>query len=156
MSDYEYSLIVNAAPEQVFNFVSNVRNLPKYLPTVRHAEPQGGDRVRVQGEAQGRLYDNDGFFRVDERQRRMEWGSDGEHEYRGWLDVAPGADGGASSIITVRLQFEPRGETAQQLDRQTGDRDLTIQQGLQQALESIKNVFEGHDGKIEPMTAKQK
>lgn len=152
MSEYEHSLTIEAAPDEIFRFVADVSNLPKYLPTVHHAMSQGNERVRVQGEARGQAYDNDGFFRIDPRQRRMEWGSDGEQHYQGWLEVKPnghaGADGQPGSEVTIHLTFEPLPEMAQKLAQQTGDHSRTIQQGLEQALASIKNICEGHGSKV--------
>ncbi|HYE71836.1 MAG TPA: SRPBCC family protein [Blastocatellia bacterium] len=72
MSTYQHSLRIEANPAQVFDYVSDVRNLPDYLPTVRHAEPQGNDRVEIEGNASGHEYANDGFFKIDKEQRRME------------------------------------------------------------------------------------
>jgi uncharacterized membrane protein len=151
MSDYRHSLRVEANADEVFGFVSDAGNLPDYLPTVRQAEAQGGERVRVKGNAAGREYDSDGFFRVDAGRRRMEWGSDGESEYRGWLEVKE-ADGGACDV-TVSLSFTPRPDQARQFEEQTGDRDRTIRQGIETALASIKNICEGRGGKVEYRTA---
>ncbi|CAA9506731.1 MAG: hypothetical protein AVDCRST_MAG62-277 [uncultured Sphingomonas sp.] len=54
--EYEDSVTVDADASAVFDFVSDVRNLPKYLPTTKDAQTQGEGRVRVQGEAQGNRY----------------------------------------------------------------------------------------------------
>jgi uncharacterized protein YndB with AHSA1/START domain len=137
MSEYQQSINIQAGPEQIFRFVSNPQNLPKYLPTVHEAQPQPGARIRVRGIAAGQLYDSDGFFHVDEARRRMEWGSDGENDYRGWLEVKEAADN-ASSQVTVHLSFEPRPELAERFAQQSGDRDKTVNQGIREALEAIK------------------
>jgi uncharacterized protein YndB with AHSA1/START domain len=55
MPDYEHSLTIEASPETVFDFVSDIANLPKYLPTTHHAEAQPGGRVRVQGRPEAML-----------------------------------------------------------------------------------------------------
>ena len=34
MSEYHHSQRVEGSPDKVFNFVADVNNLPKYLPTV--------------------------------------------------------------------------------------------------------------------------
>ena len=81
--------------------MSKVENLPKYLPTTHSAQPQQGDRVRVQGEAQGHEYDADGFFRTDKDAHRIEWGAD-EQYYSGWLEVTGQGD---DSSMTVHLSF---------------------------------------------------
>lgn len=152
MSEYEHTANVQSRAQQVFDFVSNVSNLPRYLPTVQKAMPQGEERVRVQGEAGGRQYDSDGFYRVDKSRKRMEWGSDGENQYRGWLEVKDG-ESGTTATVTAHLSFEPREDTRQKLDQQSGDYHRTIQDGLEKALQSIKNLCEGRGGKVESSAA---
>ena len=150
MAEYESSLPVNASPDAVFDFVSDIGNLPKYLPTTHHAEAQGSNRVRVQGEANGHKYDSDGRFHADATEHRLEWGSDGETAYNGWLEIEGAGD---ESLVTVHLSFTPRPDQGARMDEQTGDRDTTIQQGLDASLRSIKNIVEGVGGKIEPPAA---
>lgn len=151
MPEYEQSAFVNADPQSIFDFVSDVRNMPKYLPTTHHAELQGENRVRVQGEAHGNPYDSDGFLHVDQGDLRMEWGSDGENRYRGWLEI-DGDDGG--SEVTVHLSFAPSPDQAAQIGQNTGGNpDPAIQEGLRAAVQSIKNEVEGSGGKVEPATA---
>ncbi|MFO1349547.1 MAG: SRPBCC family protein [Gammaproteobacteria bacterium] len=145
MSEYEYSLAVRAAPDEVFQFVSDPDNLARYLPTVHEAKAQPGERLRVKGEAAGHFYDSDGFYHVNADERRMEWGSDGENRYRGWLQVMPT---GGDAQVTVHLSFEPRPDQERQFEAQTGDRDVTIHQGLVDALHSVKNLCEG-GGKVQ-------
>ena len=150
MPEYEHSLTVQAPPEAVFDFVSDVSRLPQYLPTTHHAEAQPGGRVRVQGEAGGRAYDSDGYFRTDPVNWRLEWGSDGENRYSGWLEIDGVAD---ECEVTVHLNFQPNPEQGRRMEEQTGDRDGTIQDGLAAALESIRNQVEGRGGKVEPAAA---
>ena len=142
MSEYQQSINIQAGPDHIFRYVSNPQNLPQFLPTVKEAHPQPGARIRIRGIAAGQLYDNDGFFHVDEDRRRMEWGSDGENQYRGWLEVKEAADS-ASAQVTVHLTFEPRPEQAERFEQQSGDRDRTINQGIRDALESIKTQMQG-------------
>jgi ribosome-associated toxin RatA of RatAB toxin-antitoxin module len=151
--EYEDTLTVEASPQAVFDFVSDVANLPKYLPTTHHAEPQQGERVRVQGEAAGHRYDSDGWFRADRTEYRLEWGSDGENLYSGWLEIDEGTDPD-SCTVTVHLSFQPKPHQNERLAEQGGgDRDATIQRGLEAALQSIKNLCEGEGGKVEPPQA---
>lgn len=152
MNEYEHTLTIKSRPQQVFDFVSEISNLPRYLPTVRNAMPQGTARVRVQGEAAGHQYDSDGYYHVDKTRQRMEWGSDGENQYRGWLEVT-GDDADTTATVTVHLSFEPRPDIAERYDQQSGNRHRTILEGLESALQSIKNLCEGKGGKIEPHAA---
>jgi hypothetical protein len=117
------------------------------LPTVETVERQADDRVEVHGEVRGRNYEDDGWFRVDQARRRIEWGAD-EHTYSGWLTVAA-ADGGAQ--VVAHLSFAPyvtpsgrpiSGEPAVESD--------PIEQSLEAALDSLRNLMEGRGGKEEP------
>ena len=151
MSEYEQTAIIQCRAQQVFDFVSTIDNLPRYLPTVTNAMPQDGERVRVQGEAAGHRYDSDGFYHVDKSRKHMEWGSDGENQYHGWLEVRD--NGGTTTTVVVHLSFEPNPAMNKRFEQQTGDRDRTIQEGLQNAVESIKNLCEGRGGKVESSAA---
>lgn len=146
--EFEQSTTVEASPERVYAFVSDVRNLPKYLPTTKSAEPQQGERVRVQGEAEGHKYDSDGYFRKDEANRRLEWGAD-EHYYSGWLEVAGSGD---SADVTVHLTFKGRPSKD---GANGGPSENDIREGLVKSLESIKNFVEDDrpDTKEEPDAA---
>jgi hypothetical protein len=147
MAEYERSRLVQASPDDVFAFVSDPDNLAAFVPTVDAAEPQAPGRVRVQGESRGHACDDDGWFRVDEARRRLEWGAD-EHDYSGWLTVA-GDDGGAQ--VVVHLSVAPfvtasgrpiTGEPPAEPD--------PIEQSLESALDSLRNLMEGRGGKEEP------
>ncbi|MFC4453985.1 SRPBCC family protein [Deinococcus sonorensis] len=143
---------VQASPEQVYAFVSDVRNLPRYLPTTKHAEPQGPDRVVVDGVAQGHDYHADGQFHQDAEQRRLSWSSDGEIRYSGHLEVVPAGTG--ESEVRVHLTFDPDPQhAATQGTPGHAPQDHQIQEGIDKALESIANQLEGRGGKVEPSSA---
>lgn len=148
MKEYQQSKKVQASADEVFAFVSDIQNLPKYLPTVHNAMPQQGERIRVQGEAGGHRYDSDGHFRVDKANRRMEWGSDGEHNYSGSLEVKEAGDKSACEVA-VNIKFDPKPELAQKFEQQGGDRHRVINEGINKALASIQNLCEGKGGKVE-------
>ena len=67
---------MNATPEQVFDFIADISNLPKHLPTTKAAQGPGPGRVRVRGEANGHAYDGDGYLRPNRDALRLEWGAD--------------------------------------------------------------------------------
>lgn len=143
MSEYEHATTVQASPETVFAFVSDVHNLPRYLPTVHNAMPAAGGKVRVQGEAQGHPYDDDGYLRVDQASRRMEWGSDGEDDYSGWLTVT--GDDAMRATVTVHLAFGEQTGDEQQIPNQ----DERIERGLREALDAIRQEVEQQGGSME-------
>jgi hypothetical protein len=142
MSEYEQSLAIQASPQAVFEFVSSVQNLPRFMPTTQHAQALGGEQVRVEGEVKGHQYAADGQFHVDPSAQRLEWKAD-EGYYSGWLQVRPTGDGTASEVtIHIALQGYAPGTTAQQ--RPT---DQQIERGLADALTSIKeSVQSATDG----------
>ena len=152
MGEYERSITISAPMQKVEAFVTDVENLPKYLPTTKKAEPQDGERVRVQGEARGQSYDSDGYFRMNKSQNRMEWGSDGEENYKGWLQFSPMAAQNQTQVI-VHLTFDPPPKMGEKLAQSTASKEQTIEKGLEEAMLSIKNIVEGRGGKIDNLQA---
>lgn len=147
MSEYEQSIMINAPRQQIEAFVADVKNLPKYLPTTKQAMPEPGERVRVKGDAHGHHYDSDGYFHMDQNRHRMEWGSDGEEVYRGWLAFQE-ENQDKTTKLTVHLTFEPNPKMKQELAQPTSSQDETIRRELEASLKSIKNIIEGHGGKL--------
>jgi uncharacterized protein YndB with AHSA1/START domain len=116
MATYEQSITVAVPPSRLYAYLSDVDNLPEYMPRVTQAhavddgeavavtaeiDPEGGEPQTVHGEA---------WLRVREEGRSLEWGSQGPNDYSGELEVDPGDGGG--STLTVRLHTE-RTEGAQ-------------------------------------------
>lgn len=147
--EYERSMTIDAPAEQIFDFMSEISNLPKYMPTTKRAESQGGERVRVQGEAEGHRYDADGYLRADRDAMRLEWGAD-EGYYSGYMQVEPQGD--SSAQVTVHLSFR---DTPAPDDDDSGDAPSPsdIEEGMQKSLESIANQVTGRGGKEEPAAA---
>jgi hypothetical protein len=147
MAEYERSRLVQASPDDVFAFVSDASNLATILPTVDTVERQADDRVEVHGEVRGRTYEDDGWFRVDEARRRIEWGAD-ERTYSGWLTVA-GADDGAQ--VVAHLSFAPYvTPSGRPISGEPEVESDPIEQSLEAALDSLRNLMEGRGGKEEP------
>jgi uncharacterized membrane protein len=132
MREYEHALRSNAAPDDIFRFVADVRNRPTYMSNIYSALPQENDRVRVQGAMEGHYYDVDGFFRVDRHQHHIAWGTDGPQQYRGWRALQPEADG--ATKVTVHLAFDAPASSPQPVTQHTSDHDRTMQHLLEQTL----------------------
>lgn len=145
MAEYEQSMAMAASPEAVFDFVADIENLPKYLPTTKSAQSQGENRVRVQGEANGHAYDSDGYLRPDHGAHRMAWGAD-EGYYSGWMEVMPEGEG---SLVTVHISLRGKPPGAPEGE---GPPEAQIQEGLASALLSIQNFVQGGPGgeKVQP------
>ena len=147
MAEYERSRLVQASLDDVFAFVSDVRNIAAFVPTVDTVEPQAEGRVEVHREVQGQAYEDDGWFRVDQTRRRIEWGDD-ERTYSGWLTVA-GEDGGTQ--VVAHLSFAPYvTPSGRPISGEPEDEPDPIEQSLEAALDSLRNLMEGRGGKEEP------
>jgi hypothetical protein len=132
MGDYEHSTSVTADPDALFQYLSDVHNLPDYFSSMRAAEPtgrpaHGGSEVHVVAEVDGTRREGEAWMTTDTEQRKLSWGSEGPNGYRGELEV-DGHDGG--SRVIVRLHTE----------RVDGE---GIRAGLEQTLATIKEQVEG-------------
>jgi uncharacterized protein YndB with AHSA1/START domain len=83
VKEYEQTQTIEASPDEVFAWLSNVGNLPEYLPPVVGTSIEGpaaegtpGQRIRATLEypGGGGTFDAEGYLAVDEGRRRMEWG----------------------------------------------------------------------------------
>lgn len=141
---YEQSMTIHASADQIFDFVSDVSNLPKYLPTTKHAERQAEDRVIVEGGGDDFHYRADGYLRPDRDNYKMEWGAD-ERYYSGRLQIEPQGDDSANVSVSLRFSGSPPGAPEGQ-----GPSKEQINDGIRKALESIENFVTGTGGKVKP------
>lgn len=144
MPTYEQTMTIPASAQQIYDFIADVENLPKYLPTTQEAHSQGTDRVVVEGSAAGHPYHADGYLRPNPNEMSLAWGAD-EGFYSGELEVEGESD---ESQVTVRLMFKERPDADGR-----GPTEADIREGLQKALESIHNHVTGQGGKVEPSSA---
>ncbi len=85
--EHEHTQHVAAAPDRVFAALADLENLPRYVPQVTAAVRGEGDTVSVEARYEGHTQQGEGWFRVDEPSRRVEWGS-AASGYRGWMQVS--------------------------------------------------------------------
>ena len=91
MKEYQQTELIDAPADEVFRWVSDVDNLPKYLPPIKDADIEGssaegtlGERVRLEGEIPDRgEFESEGYFQVDAENLRMEWGAEVYRDYSG-------------------------------------------------------------------------
>lgn len=155
MSEYEQTQTVGAPPEEVFAWLSDVGNLPSYLPPVVDASIQGpsaegmpGRKVHTTLEypGGGGTFDAEGYLAVDEGERRMEWGAEAGRDYSGWLTVAE--SGGGESEVTVHLSLGERSVEGEMEGQASEGQDM-LAQGIVETLESIRRQIEEGSGKVE-------
>ena len=148
--DFESSRSIQAAPDEVFAFVSDVENLPSFVPTARAAQAAGAGRAHVEGEALGRTYDSEGYFRADPARRRMDWGVDVHEGYSGWLEVAERDPG---SQVTIHLSFPAASPDGAGLDETDSSRPAAVRDGLDASLASLDRLVSEVGGPAERSTA---
>jgi uncharacterized protein YndB with AHSA1/START domain len=88
---HQHTEHIAASPDAVFAAISDVRNLPRFVPQMTAARPSGDDRVEVAARYHGHEQRGEASFHADDAQRRIEWGS--PSGYRGWMEVAADGDG---------------------------------------------------------------
>lgn len=133
MGDYDTSITVAVSPATLFSYLSDVQNLPAYMPRLTSAKPHDGDKVTVTAhvEPPGKPEQDvksEAWIRVLEEGKSLEWGAPGPRDYRGRLHVAAGDDADHSQL-SVELHTECI-EGEQVID------------GLEEALDGIKSAVE--------------
>lgn len=127
MADYTGTTTVSAPEDSLFAYLSDVENLPGYFARMREAHRTQADEVHtVAVMPDGSTYEGEAWFRVDQGAKHIAWGSEGENDYSGYLDVS--ADGGGSQV-EVHIH-SPHVESQE------------VQQGIDQTLATIRQQVE--------------
>lgn len=149
---YDDTQELTVSADEAFAFLSDVANLPRYLPPITEAHTIDGEvpevpevpEVHMEGHGpDGDAFAGEGPLRIDREARRMEWSSEITRAYSGWLTVADAGDG--QSAVQVHLEFGPR-SAEPEIQRETDeDRDPTAE-ALRASLETIRRQLEGEGG----------
>jgi uncharacterized membrane protein len=130
MADFTGSTRVEASADALFDYLSDVSNLPRYFARMTSAEPGEGEEVRTTASMpDGTEVGGDAWFRVDPERRHLEWGSEGPSSYGGQLDVT---EAGSGAVVELRLHTT-RAEPG----------DQEVQDGIDETLAKIKELTEG-------------
>ena len=128
--EYEESRGMPADAEIVFDVLSDVDAMERWLPTAMQVEPAGPNRVHVEGRGDGFHYDTEGLFRAQRDQLRIEWGSEGP-DYAGWAQVYH--SGAGTSEVNLHLSF-----FGDQPQSHEGAAAEQIRQGMREALARLE------------------
>jgi hypothetical protein len=104
MPTYRHSARADIPADELFAFLSEPRNLPRYFPQLTVAEPASEDEVRFEAGLQGRRVAGKAWLHTDPRFRTLSWGTENEDNYHGELHI--GASAAGSCEITVILHTE--------------------------------------------------
>lgn len=128
--EYEESRGMPADAEIVFDVMSDVDTMARWLPTTMDVGTAGPDRIHVEGGGEGFHHDTDGLFRAQKDQLRMEWGSGGP-DYAGWAQVHHHSGAGASEV-NLHLSFLGKQPMAHD-----GAAAEEMRQGMREALDRL-------------------
>jgi len=107
MAEIDGSRAFKITADALWAVVADPARLADWVPTMRRAQPSGeggragtggragSEKVHVEGESHGHPYSLDSPLRIDESDRRLDWGTEGNYGYRGSVRVAerpPGSE----------------------------------------------------------------
>jgi uncharacterized protein YndB with AHSA1/START domain len=150
--EYQRERRIYVSPDAVFAFVTDVENLPTFVPTVEMATPAAEGRVRLSGKVGGNHYEDEGWLHVDHNQRGLEWGVE-TREYTGWMTVTGANMDGTETDVVVHLSLPPHeSASGRPLTGERAAEPDPIEAGLEASLDSLRNILEGTGGKERPDT----
>jgi uncharacterized membrane protein len=129
MGDFTGSTTVDVPPDALFDYLSDVGNLPDYFTRMTSAQRIDGREVHTTARMpDGQEVEGDAWFTVDDGSQRIEWGSEGPNDYHGYVDVTPSGEG---SSVEVHLHTT-----------RVGDGDSQVDDGIRETLANIKRQAE--------------
>ena len=96
---HEHTEHVAASADAVYAAISNLDNLPRFVPQLTGVRPAEGDQIEVDARYHGHEQHGEATFRANAGERRIEWGA--PSGYHGWMKVDPDGEG---SRLTLFLQ----------------------------------------------------
>ena len=136
MGDFLATTTVDATPNALFDYLSQVDNLPRYFARMTSATAvMGKDEVHTTARMpDGQQVEGDAWFRANTHDQRIDWGSEGPHDYHGSLQVN---DASGTTEVQVRMHTS-----------RVADGDAAVEQGLRDTLATIKDLVEKpHDAR---------
>ncbi|RJK96322.1 SRPBCC family protein [Vallicoccus soli] len=131
MAEFEASRTVPVPPERLFEVAADVERMAAWVPMADEVHGAGADRVHLDG----RDGEQDALFRARPEQRRLEWGTEADGSYAGWLQVyASGTDDRASEV-NLHLSF-----LGDQPQAHGGAAARDVQAELERALEALAGL----------------
>jgi uncharacterized protein YndB with AHSA1/START domain len=103
--EHEHTEHVAAPPEAVYAAISNLGNLPRFVPQMTAVRQGAGDHIEVDARYDGHEQHGEASFRTEDSERRIEWSA--PSGYHGWMKVDPDGDG---SRLTLFLSTRHGGE----------------------------------------------
>jgi uncharacterized membrane protein len=126
MPDYLASIDVAAPADELFDYLSQVENLPNYFERMTAVTDNADGTISVEADLGDRVVEAEAWFEVDKDAKTLSWGSEGPNDYTGQLQVT---GTGSNAVVEVTLRTERAG-------------GAEIQEGLDQTVAVIKLIME--------------
>jgi uncharacterized membrane protein len=94
---HEHTEHVAAPADAVFAAISDVNNLPRFVPQMTAVRRSDRDRVEVDARYEGHEQHGEASFRANESERRIEWSA--PSGYHGWMQVDPDGEGSRLTLF---------------------------------------------------------
>ena len=112
---HEHTEHVAAPPDAVYAAISDLNNLPRFVPQMTAVRSSGGDQIEVDARYEGREQHGEASFTADEGEHRIEWSA--PSGYHGWMKVDPDGDGARLTLfLETRHGSESDHDVAATLD----------------------------------------
>ena len=87
MAEIDGSRGFEVTADALWAVVADPARFADWVPTMRAARPAGAQEVHVEGDSHGHSYSLDSQLRIDEGDRRLDWGAEADDGYHGSLRV---------------------------------------------------------------------
>ena len=94
---HEHTEHVAAPADAVYAAISNLGNLPRFVPQMTAVRQAAGDRIEVDARYDGHEQHGEASFRTDAGERRIEWSA--PSGYHGWMKVDPDGEGSRLTLF---------------------------------------------------------
>ncbi|MGG5822642.1 SRPBCC family protein [Falsiroseomonas sp. HW251] len=150
MADHSARIAVFRPAQDVYEFLADPMNLPRWQPSLREAFREAPDRIRAIGGglgAQG-VAAHMRFVAAAE-DRSLSWATATGVGCAGDIRVHETPDG---AEVELNLRLAARADRPDALARWTGDAALDVAAALRSSLEAIRLVFDGVTSEVEPVS----
>jgi hypothetical protein len=132
MTEIDRSRTFEITADTLWAVVADPARLADWVPTMRLAQPSGKEEVHVEGESHGHRYSLDSLLRVDESDRCLHWGAEGDDGYRGSLRVAE-RPSGSEVYLNVAIPDDRLGPSPDSAV-------VEIQRGIEEAFDRLAGL----------------
>ena len=126
--EYEARRGLAVGKQAAYAVAADVERMAGWLPTAFEVVPNTDGTVHVEGSADGHAYAADGLWRARDSQLRLEWGSDEDGRYAGWMQFEGIEDDRCEAVLHLSFLGE---------QPQARRQDDEVRRGMEEALDRL-------------------